>query len=847
MKQKFRITGMSCAACSSHVEKSVRKLPGIEEVTVSLLTNSMTVQYDEQKVSANQIMEAVQQGGYGALPDSPQGKRSASVGTSTEKSSDSASKSMKVRLIGSFALLIPLFYLAMGHMMGWPLPAIMLGDENLMIFAFTQFLLCLPILILNRKYFIGGFLALWHRSPNMDSLIAIGSSAAVVYGVWAIYQIGWGMGHGDWEMVHHYAMDLYFETAGMILTLITLGKFLESRAKGKTSAAITRLMELAPKTAFAERDGKVIEIPTEEVQRGDILHIKPGQSIPVDGILVEGNTAVDESALTGESIPVDKQVGDHLTGASVNKNGFIKMRAEKVGEDTTLAQIIRLVEEASASKAPIARLADRVSGVFVPIVIGIALVSALIWLLLGYEPAFAISIGIAVLVVSCPCALGLATPTAIMVGTGKGAENGILIKSGEALETAHLADTVVLDKTGTVTEGKLQVTDIIPLAGQKEQEFLALAAGMEEHSEHPLGEAVVQEAVRRKLQTVSMETLESIPGKGIRAHREGSIYLAGNRKFMEENQISLAKDLPNAVQLEEDGKTVLFFAKDGKILGMIAEADAIKVTSAQAVQELHDLGLNVVMLTGDSQRTAEAIQKRAGIETAIAQVLPDEKEAHVRAFQEKGKKVIMVGDGINDAPALARADVGIAIGTGTDVAIESADIVLMRGDLRDVVTAIRLSRAVIRNIKQNLFWALCYNTLGIPLAAGLFFIPFALKLNPMFGAAAMSLSSVCVVTNALRLRFFKPLPSACPLPVAESKIEEESALPVNRTQFLKIEGMMCEHCVNRVLQALESLDGVKAEVSLENGTANVTVPETVSNEQLKNAVEDAGYTVLDIS
>ena len=845
MKQKFNVTGMSCASCSAHVEKAVRKLPGVSDVTVSLLTNSMMVEYDENQVQSSDIVRAVQEGGYGAfLPAEPGEKRAAPV---RENAAAAEEHSMKHRLIWSFAFLIPLFYLSMGHMMNWPLPGLFLGAENAMTFAFTQFLLCLPILIVNKKYFTGGFKALWHRAPNMDSLIAIGSSAAVVYGVWAIYRIGWGLGHGNLDLVHTYSMDLYFETSGMILALITLGKYLESRSKGKTSEAITRLMALAPKTALVEREGEVVEIPAEEVVRGDILHIKPGQSVPVDGVVVEGDSSVDESALTGESVPVEKHPGDKLTGASVNKNGFLKMRAEKVGEDTALAQIIRLVEEASASKAPIAKLADRVSGVFVPVVIGIALVSALIWLALGYGPAFSISIGIAVLVVSCPCALGLATPTAIMVGTGKGAENGILIKSGEALETAHTADTVVLDKTGTVTEGKLRVTDLIPLAGQSGEELLALAAGMELHSEHPLGEAVVEEANRRGVVPREAGCLTPVPGRGTRTTVDGAEYLAGNRTFLEENQISLANAPQAAVQLEEDGKTVLYFASREKILGLIAAADTIKPTSAQAVQELHDLGLKVVMLTGDSARTAEAIRRRAGIETVIAQVLPDEKEARVRALQEEGRKVIMVGDGINDAPALARADVGIAIGTGTDVAIESADIVLMRGDLRDVVTAIRLSRAVIRNIKQNLFWALCYNSLGIPLAAGLFFIPFALKLNPMFGAAAMSLSSVCVVTNALRLKFFKPLPSACPLPPAGEPQPAAPAVSAGTRLTLSIEGMMCAHCAAHVREALEALPGVTAEVSLEQKSAVVEMRNPVPADSLKKAVADAGYEVVSIT
>lgn len=839
MKQKFEVTGMSCASCSAHVEKAVRKLTGIKSVTVSLLTNSMTVDYDETIQSSESIIAAVREAGYGAfVPNVGKGSREKTAKGQQEKAE---TDQMKQRLIGSILFMLPLFYLSMGHMMGWPLPDIFHGTENAAIFAFTQFLLTLPILILNRKYFTGGFQALWHRAPNMDSLIAIGSSAAVLYGIWAIYRIGWGLGHGDAGMVEQYSMDLYFETAGMILTLITVGKYLEARSKGKTSEAITRLMELTPKTAVVERDGKVVEIPAEEVVRGDIVQIKPGQRIPVDGVLLEGNTSVDESALTGESVPVEKHPGDRLTGASVNKNGFLKMRAEKVGDDTALAQIIRLVEEASATKAPIAKLADRVSGVFVPVVIGIALLSALIWLLLGYGPAFAISIGIAVLVVSCPCALGLATPTAIMVGTGKGAENGILIKSGEALEIAHLADTVVLDKTGTVTEGRIRVTDLVPLAGQSEEELLAVAAGLELHSEHPLGEAVVRAAEERNLKIEEAESLESVPGRGIRSQWQGKGYLAGNQKFMEENEIPLANAPQVAVQLEEDGKTVLYFACEGQLLGLIAAADTIKPTSAQAVEELHDLGLHVVLLTGDSSRTAEAIRRRAGIETAVAQVMPEEKEAQIRALQQQGRKVLMVGDGINDAPALARADVGIAIGTGTDVAIESADIILMRGDLRDVVTAVRLSRAVIRNIKQNLFWALCYNSLGIPLAAGVFFLPFALKLNPMFGAVAMSLSSVCVVTNALRLKWFRPLPSACPL---QPSSLESTAVQECR---IRIDGMMCDHCAAHVTDALKGLNGVEsADVSWEKGEALLKLCGPVHDSAIQEAVQEAGYTVVSI-
>ena len=826
---------MSCASCSAHVEKAVGGVSGVSQVAVSLLTNSMTVEYDESRTNAAAIVRAVENAGYGA---SPEGGEKKSGGETAQAAADAASASVKRRLIVSFTFLIPLFYLSMGHMMGWPLPGIFLGHENALIFAFTQLLLCLPIVAVNHKYFTGGYKALWHRAPNMDSLIAIGSSAAIVYGIWAIYCIGWGLGHGDMEMVHSYSMDLYFETSGMILALITLGKFLEARSKGKTSEAISKLIALTPKTAFVERDGKETEIPAEDVVPGDTVVIRPGARVPVDGVVCEGSSSVDESALTGESIPVEKQPGDKLTGGTINKAGFLKMQARKVGNDTALAQIIRLVEEAASSKAPIAKLADRVSGVFVPVVIGIAILTAIVWLLVGKGVAFAISIGIAVLVISCPCALGLATPTAIMVGTGKGAENGILIKSGEALETAHLVDTVVLDKTGTVTEGAPRVTDLLPLEMAPE-EFLRLAAAMESRSEHPLAEAVVRAAEEKGLDLPEVSAFRSIPGRGIEAEVGGRRYFAGNLALMEEQGVDLKDTGSRAEELAGEGKTVLYFADEAAVLGLIAAADTIKPTSAEAVAEMKALGLQVVMLTGDSPRTAEAIRKQAGIETVVAGVLPDGKEQEIRRLQEQGRKVAMVGDGVNDAPALARADVGMAIGAGTDVAIESADIVLMKSDLRDVATAVRLSRAVIRNIKENLFWALCYNSLGIPLAAGVFYAALHWKLNPMFGAAAMSLSSVCVVTNALRLRFFKA--DHKPVPA-----EPRAAAPAGeREVVLHISGMMCGHCTGRVTKALEDL-GAQAEVTLEPGMARVKAPAAVSDKALQKAVEDAGYKVTSL-
>ena len=835
MKQRFQVTGMSCASCSAHVEKAVGGVSGVSQVAVSLLTNSMTVEYDESRTNAAAIVRAVENAGYGA---SPEGGEKKSGGETAQAAADAASASVKRRLIVSFTFLIPLFYLSMGHMMGWPLPGIFLGHENALIFAFTQLLLCLPIVAVNHKYFTGGYKALWHRAPNMDSLIAIGSSAAIVYGIWAIYCIGWGLGHGDMEMVHSYSMDLYFETSGMILALITLGKFLEARSKGKTSEAISKLIALTPKTAFVERDGKEMEIPAEDVVPGDTVVIRPGARVPVDGVVCEGSSSVDESALTGESIPVEKQPGDKLTGGTINKAGFLKMQARKVGNDTALAQIIRLVEEAASSKAPIAKLADRVSGVFVPVVIGIAILATIVWLLVGKGVAFAISIGIAVLVISCPCALGLATPTAIMVGTGKGAENGILIKSGEALETAHLVDTVVLDKTGTVTEGAPRVTDLLPLEMAPE-EFLWLAAAMESRSEHPLAEAVVRAAEEKGLDLPEVSAFRSIPGRGIEAEVGGRRYFAGNLALMEEQGVDLKDTGSRAEELAGEGKTVLYFAGEAAVLGLIAAADTIKPTSAEAVAEMKALGLQVVMLTGDSPRTAEAIRKQAGIETVVAGVLPDGKEQEIRRLQEQGRKVAMVGDGVNDAPALARADVGMAIGAGTDVAIESADIVLMKSDLRDVATAVRLSRAVIRNIKENLFWALCYNSLGIPLAAGVFYAALHWKLNPMFGAAAMSLSSVCVVTNALRLRFFKA--DHKPVPA-----EPRAAAPAGeREVVLHISGMMCGHCTGRVTKALEDL-GAQAEVTLEPGMARVKAPAAVSDKALRKAVEDAGYKVTSL-
>ena len=856
MEQKFDVTGMTCSACSAHVEKAVRKVPGVSKVTVNLLSNQMAVEYDENTTNANEIIQSVEQAGYGASVHGAQDKKM-SVGKEKDPMAEQIAE-MKRRLILSFCFMIPLMYVSMGHMAGLPLPGWLHGTENAMSFALTQFLLTLPVVYLNRKYYQVGFKTLFKGAPNMDSLIAIGSAAAMIYGVFALYQIGYGLGHGDMGLVSQYSMDLYFESAAMILTLITLGKFLETRSKGKTSEAITKLMDLAPKTALVERDGEEQEIPVESVRVGDLVIVKPGQSVPVDGEIVEGASAVDESAITGESIPVEKHPGDAVIAATINRSGWFKFRATKVGGDTTLAQIIALVEEAANSKAPIAKLADQVSGIFVPVVISIAVLATVVWLLLGYSVAFALSIGISVLVISCPCALGLATPVAIMVGTGKGAENGILIKSAESLETAHTIDTVVLDKTGTITQGKPRVTDIITVPGVEQNLLLSAAASVEKPSEHPLAEAIVQEAMSHKLPLRAAKEFSAVPGQGVRANLGGKVFLAGNLRMMQECQVPTMGLEQQGERLSQQGKTPLYFAADGHLMGLIGVADTVKPTSKAAIEALKEMGIRVVMLTGDNQRTAEAIRQQLGIDTAIAEVLPQDKERMVAQFQQEGSghRVAMVGDGINDAPALTRADVGIAIGAGTDVAIESADIVLMKSDLLDVVTAIQLSKAVIRNIKENLFWAFFYNSIGIPLAAGVFFLSLGLKLNPMFGAAAMSLSSVCVVSNALRLKLFKPRWKAVE-PVAEepsavcvAEIKQPESLAEKEVEIMEkkmiIEGMMCAHCVAHVEKALNSLDGVKAKVDLEGKCANIQTEGKVSDEQLKAAVTEAGYQVVSI-
>ncbi len=846
MDKKFDVTGMTCSACSSHVEKSVCKLVGEGNVSVSLLTNSMQVKYDEKKISEEDIIKAVEDAGYGAsVAGAPAAKKAEKKGSVV----DEEIKEMKTRLIISFIFLIPLMYVSMGSMAGLPQPSFLTGHANAVSFAFTQFLMCLPIIYVNRKYFIVGYKTLWHRAPNMDSLIAVGSTAALAYGIFAIYRMSYGLGAGDYALVEKYHMDLYFESSVMILTLITLGKFLETRSRRKTSEAISRLTELAPETAVVERNGVETEIPIEELNAGDIVIVKPGARIPADGIIVDGNSSVDESALTGESIPVEKTAGDKIIAASINKNGFLKFRAEKVGSETTLAQIIKLVEDASASKAPIAKLADKIAGVFVPVVMTIALVTAIAWLATGHDFEFALSCAISVLVISCPCALGLATPVAIMVGTGKGAENGILIKSAEALETLHLVKTVIMDKTGTLTEGKPVVTDIYSI-GIDENELLALAASSEKPSEHPLAGALIEDAEKKGINLFEAEDFRAVSGRGVTATVDGRKILAGNKYFMSENGIDVSVFEQKEKEYSDLGKTVLYFAGENSPLGLIAVQDVPKKTSRAAVKCLRDMGIDVIMLTGDNKRTAEAVARSLGITNVVSEVMPQDKEAVVRSVQEKGGRTAMIGDGINDAPALARADVGIAIGAGTDVAIESADIVLMKSDLMDAVTAIKLSKATIKNVKENLFWAFFYNIICIPLAAGVWFPAFGIKLSPMIGAAAMSMSSVCVVSNALRLKFFKA-DNNCVLddePAGEINVvsQNEYKGETNMKKEMLIEGMSCMHCSGRVEKALNGLDGVNAKVDLEKKTAYVDLSKDVSDADLTKAVTDAGYEVVSI-
>ncbi|MDE7251858.1 MAG: heavy metal translocating P-type ATPase [Acetatifactor sp.] len=943
MKERYHISGMTCSACSSHVEKAANKLAGVEKASVNLLTETMEIIYDEAQLGEEEIVHAVEKAGYGATkiiggasgtakdPSGTQGTmRTGAEGMTGDDAAFSVqrrdagkeallnqaraeSRAMKWRLGISIGFLIPLMYVAMYHMvydlLGIPVPDFMMrvfhGNENAMTFALTQLLLVLPILYMNRKFFAVGFKTLAHLAPNMDSLIAVGASAALGYGIFAMYRIGFGLGHGDLALVEHYAHDLYFESAGTILTLITVGKYLESRSKGKTSEAITKLMDLSPKVAVRLReDGTQEEVPTESLRPGDVFLVKPGSLVPVDGTVLEGNSSIDEAAITGESVPVEKKAGDRVVSATMNKAGFLKCRAERVGDDTTLAQIIRLVEEASGSKAPIAQLADKVAGVFVPVVMGIALLTLIVWLAVGAETEFAISTAIAVLVISCPCALGLATPVAIMVGTGVGAGQGILIKSGEALQQARDVDTVVLDKTGTITEGKLVVMDLSAYGGVTAETVLAAAAALERQSEHPLAEAVLKEAELRKCPVIPVRDFKAVFGRGIQGVVEqdimvmpewmagddkitgvtdgptatigkqvktdfvgikaGTLLYVGNRAYLEENGITIDKPMEDGLnQLADEGQTPLLVADGSGLLGMIGVADAVKESSREAISAWQKMGVHVVMLTGDNRRTAEAVRRRMGLAEVIAEVLPQDKEQKIRELKEAGHKVAMIGDGINDAPALVSADVGMAIGAGTDVAIESADIILMKSDLRDAVTAMRLSRAVIRNIKQNLFWAFFYNSIGIPLAAGLLYIPFGLRLTPMFGAAAMSMSSIFVVGNALRLRGFRSgfkenqhkenqleMDQSQTNGFQSNEIEKSNQKEggSNMTKVITVEGMMCAHCTGRVQKALEAVEGVSSvTMSLENKTATVELNAEVSEDALKAAVTEAGYEVTAVA
>ena len=855
--EQFNVTGMSCAACSARVEKAVKSVPGVTSCSVSLLTNSMGVEGTAEDAA---IIRAVEQAGYGASPK----KAAAAASTSAELDAlaDHETPKLKRRLIASLGFLLVLMYFSMGHMMwGWPLPRWF--DGNHIAMGLVQLLLAGIVMVINQKFFINGFKGLVHRSPNMDTLVAMGSMASFVWSTYALFAMTDAQLHGNEELVMHYMMEFYFESAAMILTLITVGKMLEARSKGKTTDALKSLMKLAPKTATLLRDGTEVTVPIEQVQKEDIFVVRPGENIPVDGIVLEGSSAVNESALTGESIPVDKAVGDKVSAATTNQSGYLQCRATRVGEDTTLAQIIRMVSDAAATKAPIAKIADTVSGFFVPAVISIAVVTTLVWLLLGRDVGYALARGISVLVISCPCALGLATPVAIMVGNGLGARNGILFKTAASLEAAGRTQIVALDKTGTITSGEPRVTDILPAEGVSESELLTLAASLEQKSEHPLAKAVLAYAETETIACPDVTDFAALPGNGLSARLDGMEIYGGNAEFIAAKASVPAELQAEAARLAAEGKTPLFFGGAGRLMGVIAVADTLKEDSPRAIRELQNMGIRVVMLTGDNQRTADAIGRQAGVDEVIAGVLPDGKEAVIRRLQESGK-VAMVGDGINDAPALTRADTGIAIGAGTDVAIDAADVVLMNSRLSDVPAAIRLSRATLRNIHENLFWAFIYNIIGIPLAAGVF-IPFGLTLNPMFGAAAMSLSSFCVVSNALRLNLFdlhstrhdrKPKSAALPAAPVQPAAAENTAEPVSAPvvkednamkKTLHVEGMMCCHCEARVKKALEALPAVdEAVVSHEAGTAIVTLNAEVSDADLKKAVEDQDYKVTGI-
>ena len=823
MKQKYDVMGMTCSACSAHVDKAVRHLDGVQDVNVNLLSNCMVVDYDENKVNDAMIQKVVEDAGYKAALETQSVQAQKQEETVDDK---------KRSLILSFVFLIPLFYISMGHMMGAPLPSFLVGESNMMVFALTQLFLTLPVMYINRGYFQRGFKSLWHRSPNMDTLIAMGSLAAAIYSIYAIFMMGYDLGHGQIHQAHQYMMQLYFESAAMILTLISLGKYLESRSKKKTTEAIEKLIHLMPSVATVLKDGQEKEVAIEDVQVGDIVVVKSGQSIPLDGVIIDGQTSIDESMITGESLPVDKTVNDRVIGATMNVEGYIQVQVTHTSQEATLSQIIELVEEASSSKAPIAKLADRISGIFVPIVIVISLVTFILWMTLGQQTFhFALTCAIAVLVISCPCALGLATPTAIMVGTGKGAQLGILIKSAENLELLSKAQSIILDKTGTITQGKPQVTQIEALH-MSEDELLTLAASIENSSQHPLAKAIVAYAKEKKISLQKVEQFEMLSGKGLKGWIHGKMILSGNQRLMKEHDIDLSPVEALAQQLSNHGKTPLYYAYDGQIIGLIVVSDVLKQTSAKAIEQLKAMGLSVYMLTGDNRLTANAIGKELGIQV-IAEVLPQDKEKHIRDLQAQNQRVIMVGDGINDAPALMRADVGIAMTSGTDIAMDSADIVLMKNDLLDVVNAIELSHAVLKNIKENLFWAFFYNVIGIPIAAGLFYPFFGWLLDPMFGAAAMSLSSVFVVSNALRLRFFKPK--------YQNQIKKQEVNQMEKK--MNIEGMMCPHCQKHVSQALNSIEGVKATVDLENHCAYLQLDHDIEESLLVKAVEDAGYSV----
>ena len=856
--EQYNVTGMSCAACSARVEKAVKKVPGVTSCSVSLLTNSMGV---EGTASSAAILSAVQEAGYGASPKNASASKASDASADLDALADHETPKLKRRLIASLGFLLVLMYFSMGHMMwGWPLPHWF--DGNHVAMGLVQLLLAGIVMVINQKFFINGFKGLIHGAPNMDTLVALGSMASFVWSTYALFAMTRAQVDGSDELVMHYMMEFYFESAAMILTLITVGKMLEARSKGKTTDALKSLMKLAPKTAALVRDGAEVTVAIADVQKGDVFVVRPGENIPVDGVVLEGTSAVNESALTGESIPVDKAVGDKVSAATTNQSGFLRCEATRVGEDTTLAQIIKMVSDAAATKAPIAKIADTVSGFFVPAVISIAVVTTIVWLLLGHELGYALARGISVLVISCPCALGLATPVAIMVGNGLGAKNGILFKTAASLEAAGRTQIVALDKTGTITEGAPRVTDLLPAEGVTETELLTLAAALESRSEHPLAKAVLADAEAKAITPPEVTDFAALPGNGLAAKLDGMDIYAGNAAFIQTRLTLPAALAQQAEKLASEGKTPLFFGGAGRLLGVIAVADTIKEDSPEAIRQLQNMGIRVVMLTGDNQRTADAIGRQAGVDEVIAGVLPDGKEAVIRQLQASGK-VAMVGDGINDAPALTRADTGIAIGAGTDVAIDAADVVLMNSKLSDVPAAIRLSRATLRNIHENLFWAFIYNIIGIPLAAGLF-IPFGLTLNPMFGAAAMSLSSFCVVSNALRLNLFDlhstrhdhktVSPAAAPVQsAAENNKKSDAEAPEVKTEdnpmkkTLKVEGMMCGHCEARVKKALEALPEVdEAVVSHEAGTAIVTLNAEVADDVLKNAVEAQDYKVTGI-